>query len=175
MKRFIKEHFFDFNMGEIDYVIPSVNVDWEGKLDLREIYSFCKKWILERKYDLSENEYHNDETEKGNNIRIKWWAFKKIDDYTRFNIDVIFTGKNLKQVAGKKNVLFSGSFNVQFESYLERDYENIWASKPWRKFVREIMDKFFHKGKFEKYHEELKEETLTLRDSVKRFFNAVEY
>src|SRR3989338_6445545 len=89
MKSFIKQLYFNFYMGEIDYVIPSVNVDWEGKLDLREIYSFCKKWLLERKYDLSENEYDNDETEKGNNIRIKWWAFKKIDDYTRFNIDVI--------------------------------------------------------------------------------------
>ena len=72
---FIKEHFFRYLMGEIDYVIPNVQVTWKGKVDLKEVYSFAKKWLLERKYDLSENEYRNDETDSGNNLRIKWTFF----------------------------------------------------------------------------------------------------
>ena len=175
MKRFIKGLCFNFIMGEIDYVIPNIQVTWKGKVDLKEVYSFAKKWLLERKYDLSENEYKNDETDSGNNLRIKWWAFKKVDDFSRFNIDVIFTGRGLKRVNSKNHVLLDGSITVEFESYIEKDYENIWAMKPWQKFSREVFDKFLQRGKYERYSEELKDETLTLRDEVKRLLDGMKY
>jgi len=162
-------------MSEIDYVVPSVSVDYDGRLDLREVYSFAKKWLLERKYDLSENEYHVTEKEDGNELRIKWWAFKKVDDYSRFNIEVVFSGRGLQQLRTKNKVLVKGKVNIELESYVERDYENVWSVRPGHKFMREVYDKFFLKGKFDKYHEELREETLMLRDAVKRFLDAVEY
>ena len=63
----------------------------------------------------------------------------------------------------------------EFESYIEKDYENIWAMKPWQKFSREVFDKFLQRGKYERYSEELKDETLTLRDEVKRLLDGMKY
>ncbi|HLC57067.1 MAG TPA: hypothetical protein VJH95_00690 [Candidatus Nanoarchaeia archaeon] len=162
-------------MGEIDYVVPRVSVEWNGKLDLKEVYTFIKGWLVDKKYDLAENEYSNTETEEGNILHVRWWAFKKIDDYSKFNIDVIFTGKKLKVVNAKKHVLIEGDINIDFESYIERDYENVWGVRPGQRFIREVMDKFFLKGRFDKYHEELREETLTLREEIKKHLNALDY
>ena len=162
-------------MSEIDYVVPRVVVEWDGKFDLKDIYAFTKEWILNRKYDLGEKEYHTTETENGDTLRIKWWAFKKIDDYSKFNIEILFLGKGLKRINNKKHELVEGFIRIEIESYIEKDYENVWSNKPLRKFYREIYDKFFLRGKFDKYHEELKDETLMIRDDLKKFFNALKY
>src|SRR3989344_7653263 len=130
-------------MSEIDYVIPRVAVEWEGKFGLEDIYTFIKLWTLNRKYDLSEKEYHTTETEEGDRLFIKLWAFKKIDDYSKFNIEVWITGTKLKKVSSKKHVLVEGKVLIELESYIEKDYEDVWGNKPMKKFMREVYDKFF--------------------------------
>ena len=162
-------------MPEYDYIVTNLTVEQEGRFDLQELYAFAKNWILKRQYDLSEKEYKTTQTEKGNLLRIKWWAFKKVDDYTKFNYDILFLGSNLKKLASKDHEIVEGTLFIEIESYIEKDYEEIWGKSPVTQFLREVFDKLFLRGKFGQYETELKEESYAFRDALKRFFNGISY
>lgn len=162
-------------MSEIDYVVVDLDVEWDGKINLKELYSLLKSNLLRKKYDLSEKEYHITQTAEGDKLRIKWKAFKKVDDYTRFNIDFLVIGKRLKKVTTKDKVIVEGYLYFNTEAYIERDYENIWRENPTNTFFRELVDKFVLRSKFDKLSEELKDDAYALRDSIKKFLNGIDY
>ena len=49
--------------------------------------------------DITEKEYGVKETT--NNLKIKWEAFKKVDDYTKFYIEIGIKGSDIKEVTLK--------------------------------------------------------------------------
>ena len=162
-------------MPEIDYVVVDLDVEWDGKVDLKELYSVLKSSLLRKKYDLTEKEYHITQTAEGDKLRIKWNAFRKVDDYTKFNIDFLVIGKRLKKVTTKNKVLVEGYLYFNTEAYLEKDYENVWHENATSAFVREVIDKFVLRSKFDKLSNELKDDAYSLRDSVKKFLNGIDY
>lgn len=159
-------------MPETDYVITDIDFEWEGSIKLTDLRSFLQGWFLKRKYDLVEKEYSLTETNNVDRLKIRWWAFKKIDDYTRFNIDVTFIGSNLKPVNGKRDNFVKGYLYINAEGYIDRDYEGNLDKNFLLNFLREVIDTYFKKTQFDKFHEELKSDVLEFREAVKKFMNA---
>ena len=156
-------------MVEIDYIVPELTAVKEGIIDLQELYSLMKKHLAERRYDLTEKRHEIKET--SNALEIKWEASKRVDDYTRFNIEVSVKGSDIKEVKLKKIKALSGNFKIKFESYLKKDYEDVFENRPIMKFFRTLYDNFVIKSKFDKYSDELKNETYALYNETKAFLN----
>ncbi|MBU2634613.1 MAG: hypothetical protein KJ674_05215 [Nanoarchaeota archaeon] len=154
-------------MAEIDYVIPEITITKEGIIDLQELYSLLKKHLIERKYDLEEKKHDV----KEGSFEIKWASFKKVDDYTKFNIDLGINGSNIKEIKLKKVKAFSGNFKIKFESYLGKDYEDSFENNPILKFFRTLYDNFILRDKFNQYNKELKDETYAIYNEVKAYLN----
>ncbi len=162
-------------MAETDYVISGIMIKKSGVIDLRETYKLMKEWFFQRRYDFIENEYNDKELEEGKNIFIKWSSEKKVDDYTKMIIDVTFRGNKLEEVkVGNRNLL-KGNVSILFESYVYKDYEDNWEKNPVSKFIREVFDKFIVKQHFDKIHKDLRAETYSIFDEVKRYLKAVKY
>ncbi len=153
-------------MGEIDYIILGISIEEKAIFNMGDLYKVMKKWFLNNKYDFIEKEYIDIEKK---DIAIKWVAEKKVDDYTKFAIEVRIKTKGLKSVEIKNKKSNKGRITVKYESYLEKDYEDNWESNPMSKFLRSIYDKFILKSKFEGYSKELKEETYAVFNETKTY------
>lgn len=161
-------------MAEYDYVVRDIEVKKKGEYDLKELYTTLKDWLNEHGYDIIEKEYE-DLLETGKDLRIKWKAMKKLDDYTQFVIEVTIKVKDWKEVEAEAHKLVSGNLEIKFESYFEKDYEERWELRPLQKFMRGVFDKFVLRSKWERLEKDLKEETFQLRDLSKQFLDLIKY
>lgn len=152
-------------MPEQDYVVPGIVLEQYAKFDIKELYTIMHDWLVQRGYDFLEKQY----VEEKNDIKAKWDAEKKIDDYTKFVIKISLKISNVQEVETPKRKLKQGDINIKFESYIQRDYEETWEKRPTHKFFRGLFDKYVVKGKFEDYEKKLKEETYHFYEDVKAF------
>ena len=160
-------------MSEIDYIIPGISVKQKAVIDLQELCEAIKEWLKQYKYLVFEKEYKDVAAEAGKELHIKLLGERKIDDYTKFVIEIKIKTQEIIEVYVKRKKLTKGEVNIKLESYLIKDYENIWEDKPFAKFLRGIYDKFILSGKFSRYADELTEETYKLHSEIKRFLNAL--
>lgn len=157
-------------MAEIDYVIPALRVSQEAIIEFNELYKMMKKWFDDHGYDFFEKEYlDTQEEDYSTSNSIKWEAEKKIDDYTKFHIEVRIKCSDIKEVIKKDKKAVKGMIAIKFESFLEKDYEDNWEKNFMLKFTREVYDKFLLKGKFERQANDLKEETYDIFNQTKSF------
>ena len=68
-----------------------------------------------------------------------------------------------------------GNNEIIFNSTLLKDYENKWDNSPVKRFVREIYDTYFIRGKIGDYKAELYAEVYELIDEVKAFLNMYKF
>jgi hypothetical protein len=164
-------------MSELDYVIREGDlvIKQKATFNLLELYNTIKSWFKLNKYTLFEKKYEDTIKEESRYSKIKFVSSKKIDDYTKFRIDIGLDISNYKTIESKKNRLVEGTVTIKFESYLDSDYEERWENNPFYKFFRGIFDKIISQDKFSKYEEELREETYELYDKIKAFLNIVRF
>ena len=154
-------------MVEVDYVIPpEITLTYEGDLDLKELYLLIKSWLRDKGFYLIEK-FHEGSQEK---FKAKWEATKKVDDYSKYVIVVTLEASKLKPISIKNKNLNNGEFNVAFESYIERDYEDRYEKKPLVKFFRGIYGKYVEKTREENDENELKELTKNFYNEIKAYF-----
>ena len=152
----------------IDYVITDLSLKQEAKFNFEELYDTLKKHLLKRSYDVTEKTYENTVKEK-TNFKIKWKAEKRMNDYTMFKIDIKLKGENTETIQTKQGQLTQGIITIEFEAYIERDYEDIYAKNPFLRFLRATYDKFVIKTKMEAYQAELIDNTHHVFNLAKNF------
>ncbi len=161
-------------MAEINYVVRDLKLSHEGVFDLKELYKLMKGWFNLHKFDFYEKEYFDVLKTDAKDIKLKWEVERKIDDYTKFVIetDIKINDHRIVEVkkGDKKAKLSSGGLIIKFTSYLRQDYQEKWEG-PVKKFVRGLYDKFIYKERYERYEEEIKEETYNIFNEVKAYLN----
>ena len=159
-------------MSEIDYVIPALRIEQKAIFNFADLYRLLKSWFDLHRYDFYEKEYIDEMKESGKKSdSIKWEAERKVDDYTRFHIEIRFKLNDVEDVQLKDRIACRGVCNMKFESFLEKDYEDRWEANFFIKFLRSLYDHFILRGKFQRYSEELKEETYDVFGQAKSFLN----
>lgn len=160
-------------MAEINFVVPSLVLREEAVFDMKEVYKMMRSWYELHGYNFMEKEYEDVSKAEAKDIKIKWVAEKKVDDYTKFVIEQKITVKNHKNIQLEKNgkliALVKGSLQIIFIAYLQGNYEGKWAVNPFRRFVRGVYDKFFLTDRIKHYQNELKEETYSIFNEVKSY------
>ncbi len=159
-------------MSEIDYVVPvnrPLKVTAESVFSMHDLYKHIRRWLDEHRYVTFEKDYREWMKESGKSAAIKLAPWKKVDDYTKFCIDIKIKFNNLKEVETKSGVLNKGEVSVKFESFLEKDYENRWENNFMTRFMRSLHDHFFIADKLDTYKKELLEETYDCFNEIKSF------
>ena len=156
-------------MVEVDYVVHEINLDYSGILNLKELYDLIKSWFNERGFFVMEKESGGSEDEAESSFSTKFEAFKKVEEYTRYKIEISIKSTSLKETSEQHN--YKGNFSISFESYLEKDYEDRYENKPILKIFKGIYEKLVERGKFSKYETELREYTYAIYNEVKAFLN----
>lgn len=156
-------------MAEIDYVVHEINLSYSGVLNLKELYELIRSWLGDKGFFVMEKENEGSEGDEGSNFSTKFEAFKKVEEYTKYFIEIKIKSKYLKETSEKYH--YQGNYEVSFESYLEKDYENRYENKPILKVFRGIYEKIFEKSRFNAYESELTDLTKSIYNEVKAFLN----
>lgn len=153
-------------MTEIDRVLPPIYINYEGNIDIKEIYQLVKDFLSQKKYDINEKEHNYAE---GGSMKIKWEGEQNITDYARFVLKVTLKGSKTKKVKLKNKEVLSGKFNIEIESEVHKDYQGYYEEKPIIKFFRELFDYVLKKDEFNKLGDQLVSESYALFDELKSY------
>tara|TARA_Y100000034_G_C6865757_1_gene394545 strand:+ start:664 stop:1146 length:483 start_codon:yes stop_codon:yes gene_type:complete len=154
-------------MTEVDRIIAPIFINFEGNVDVKELYVLVKDFLTEKKYDIAEKTHNY--SDKGS-LKMKWEATQNVTDYIQFQIEITVKGSNTKKVKLKKKEAFSGNFEVEIESKINKDYQDFYENKPVIKFFRELFDYIAKKQEFNILGDQVTDETYALFNEIKAYF-----
>ena len=157
-------------MPEVDYVLKDIKVvEKDTDIDFKKLYKFLGKVFSDNGYFVFEKEYMHHLKEDLRNKSIKWKGYKKVDDYSRFWIEVRIKLSNANELEGNDEMLYHGDISFNFESYIQKDYYSKWEFNSLMKLLRAVWDKFFLGIKFTQYETQLKDETYDIFNKTKTY------
>ena len=157
-------------MSEIDYVLKNIKVtEKDTQIDFKKFYQFLNKLLVDNGYFVMEKEYINKLKDDIKNKSIRLNAVKRMDDYSRFFISIRLKLLDAVEVEGEKELFYHGDVSLNFECYIEKDYNNKWEKNAILKFLRTIYDYVFLRSVFTEYEKQIKEETYDIFNKTKNY------
>ena len=150
-----------------DYVTPKpgILITHRGKFDLDNLYKEGRLWFKARKYDFNEKDHVEFAKPGGNELRLRWFAERKVDDYVKFHIRTRFFMLELNKV----KELYSAKLKINVVAYLELDYRGNWSRNLIGHFLFYVYNNFIIKKKIEKVYEvKIYKEMLEYTDLLKK-------
>lgn len=146
-------------MVEKDQVFSS-KMKYEGIHSFRDFYRFCYDWLKEEtELDVKETKYSERLKGDSKDIDVEWIGVRKITDYFKFQIKVVFRVLKLKEVevtqGGVKVKTNEGSVEVKVTGTLMRDYESKFEVTAHKKFLRSIYEKWVIPSRIIQFEEKL--------------------
>jgi len=154
--------------------IFSSSISYNGIFKFSEFYLFCYQWLTEETgLDISEDTYK--ETIKGSakDVKVEWTGTKKITDYFKFEVKVVFEIVSMSEVeiqkAGEKIKTNKGKIKIKAKGNLVKDYEGKFEKDALRKFLRSIYEKWIITSRIRQFEEKLFEECDEFMNQTKAF------
>lgn len=167
-------------MTEKEVVAKELKIKQKAVFDMGELYQVMFRWFSQHNYDFQEKQYMEKKNpDGGKNLEIKWIATRKINDYVKYQIDIIFKMVNLVEVEvevdGRKTNKHKANSEIEFNATLMKNYENKWDKNAFLRFIREVYDMYIIRSRMEDYKAELYSEIYELIDEVKAFLNMYKF
>lgn len=118
---------------------------FNGVFDFDGLYTFMRKWFLDRKFIFTEKNYkYKVPTPVGAESEIEWTAWRKINEDIVFHINIYFWFWDLHPVEviedGEKKQRYKARFFIDFSGAIEVDWQNRFEGSRFR----EILGKIFY-------------------------------
>jgi hypothetical protein len=130
-------------------------------------------FLADENYDIFETKYVEKIEGESKNAEIIWTATKEVSDYFRFEFRLHWFIHGMKKIKvkkeGKEITMDSGTLEIKFESYLQKDYESRWENNAVFKFTRGIYDRYIMKSRSDDFELKLFGETNELMAQAKSF------
>ena len=146
-------------MSEKETIFSS-SIKFNGIFSFKDFYSFCFQWLSEEAgQKISEKKYKEKLSGDQKEIEIEWEGKKKITDYFRFDTNIKFEVKQLKEVEitqGKEKIKTNkGEVKIDVKGILVRDYNGKFESSAWKKFLRGIYEKWVIPSRIEQFEDKI--------------------
>ena len=127
--------------------IYSSAVKYDGIFLFKDYYKFCYDWLSEQlHFDVFEDQYSEKLIGDEKELEIKWTCIRKLTDYFKFETKITFRILKMKEVeivqGNAKIKSNKGSIKLTMKSNLIRDWQGKFERSAYRKFLREIYDKW---------------------------------
>jgi len=166
-------------MSEKQLVVGGLTISYEGLFNPSDLYKIIDDWQKKHNYDKTEKESIEYVRPEGKYIELRMEPCRKESDYVKFIIKIHIVMENLKErvveIEGQKEKMYEGKITINFEGWIETDYEEAWYTKPGIFFLRVLIDKYIYKIYTEKFAAGLRAEVNELSTQVKSFLNLYKY
>ncbi len=146
-------------MPEKDTIV-STKTKYTGIFLFKDFYRFCYDWLIdETNLLISEDKYTEKLEGDSKNIDIQWTGIRKVTDYFKFEVKVLFRILGLTNVEISKNntkiKTNKGSVEVKVKGTLIRDWQGKFESNAFQKFLRSIYEKWVIPSRIDQFEEKL--------------------
>lgn len=146
-------------MVEKEQVFSS-RVKYNGIFSFTDYYKFCYEWLTkEMGLDLSEDAYIEKLNGDAKDVTIEWSCEKLITDYFKVEIKIRYVVIALKDVeitqGNAKVKTNKGDIEMTVIADLIRDYRGKFETNPFRKFLRNVYEKWIIASEIERYKERI--------------------
>ena len=159
-------------MAYSDFIERGNTTSFKGLFQLDSIYKEICKWAKKNRYELDEKQYRCDRDHGEETLVIILELKKKVNDYAKLGLDITINATGIKNIKAKNKVMQEGDVSISIDSYILRDYDDVWSRKFLNRFLRECFDKFIAPGRFDADCNECKKDLKDLKNMLKDFFNA---
>ena len=140
--------------------IFSSRINFGGVFNFADFYRFCYDWLSdEANLIISEDKYAEKLAGDSKNIDIEWNCFRKITDYFKFEVKIIFRIIGMTNVEVQKDnaklKMNKGSIGLSVKGTLARDYQGKFEKTSTRKFMRGIYEKWVIPSRLDQYEDKL--------------------
>ncbi len=148
----------------------------DGVVNFGDIYNFCFDWLSnEANLIVAEVSYVEKTTGNLKNVEATWNAFRKITDYIKYNIEVVWRVQKLKEIEyqkdGKTYKTHMGSVQIKVNGYMTKDYEGKYETSQFRSFLGKVYKKWLMKATIEEYEDRLRDFCDEFIDQTKAFMD----
>ncbi|HEA46174.1 MAG TPA: hypothetical protein ENH99_00110 [Candidatus Pacearchaeota archaeon] len=163
-------------MAEKDTIFSS-KIKHVGIFSFKHFYRFCYDWLKEETQldPLSERKYEEKIVGDAKEMNIEWKGERKITDYFKFEVDVKFTVRALKDIeinqGGAKIKTNQGSVKVEIKGVLVRDYDGKFETTALKKFMRSIYEKWVIPTRIEEYEGKLASDSDEFLSQIKAYLD----
>lgn len=160
-------------MPEKDTILSS-KIKLAGIVNFSEFYSFCYYWLKEETLlDIVEDKYKEKLSGNLKDIEVEWTGVRKVTDYFKFEIKILFRVLGLTEVEiiknGTKIKTNKGLVEVQVKGILVRDYQGKFEKTFIRKFLRGIYEKWIIPSRIVEYEDKLSEDCNEFLNQAKAY------
>ena len=159
-------------MAEKDKVLAE-KVKHSGIFSFSELYEYLYDWFVDESYKIREKKYTEKILGDTKTIEIEWENEKKISDYFKFQIKMVWLITGLKKVEVKKEdqkvTMNSGTVEIKFSAMIIKDYENRWENQPFWKFLRGVYDRYIIRSRIDYYEDRVEDELREVVAQTKAF------
>ena len=159
-------------MTYIDFLERDIEVKFNGKFRVNDLYKEISRWAKKNQYDVQEVGYEVKREDDSQSTKIVLEIDKKISDYAKIGIFTTLIGTNLKTIKVKNKVLQEGNMLVSLSTFIKKDYDDVWSRKNIYRFFREFYDKFITKNNFEIDENMINKDSKNLKNAIKDYFKA---
>lgn len=162
-------------MAEKRVIVDGLTVEYEGLFRLNELYLAMEQWLKEKGYDRDETKNYEQVLKTGRDIMIELMPWKTITDYSKIQMWIKISVKEMKDVVVQKDGLDvpmnQGKVTVVFDGYLITDIAGRWEGKPIFYFLRMVFDRWIYRTNTDKWAGAVGEEVDQLYKVVKGHLN----
>ena len=167
-------------MPERRQVVRGEKLKYSGFFSAKELWRLIDKWFAENGFADRVELFHDEKVAKDHkDIQVKYQPYKKVSDYVKIEQRLIISIFNLVKKTitkdGHKINLDQADLTIQFDGYINTDYEGRWENRPEFFFLRTIMDKFIFKTYTGKYEAMIKTQIRELKNEIESYLNMHKY
>jgi hypothetical protein len=146
-------------MAEKDKIYSS-KIKYGGIVNFADFYRFAYDWMVEEMgLKVVEDKYIEKLSGDSKNIDIEWTGTRKVTDYFKFEVKVMYRIIGLKKVEvvqnNQKVKTNEGSVEVKCSGTLIRDYQGKFERSAFQKFLRAIYEKWIITARVGDYEDKL--------------------
>ena len=151
-----------------------------GTFSFGDFYRLMYETFKTMGYIVIENDYKIKKGAEGDEVELDWDAYRTIDDYTRFriNVHVFIVGLTKVQMKLSNGATVSrdkGDVKVTISAFIQTDYLNRWETHPLLKFLKGFYDYYIYRRQFEDLSNRIVKDLGEFENEVKSFFEMAVY
>ena len=155
------------------------SITYEGIFNLKEVMKTIQDAAKDKKFSFKESDHTESVTPQGKFIELKADIDKKITDYAKgiikFEMQVSNVQEKLVEEDGKRKKYHTGKFLINFEAWLQTDYEKRWEMKPTMYLLRVFFEKYVFGPHLDKDKKETTAVMEHIKSNIKNYFNLLKY
>ena len=147
-------------MKPSDFAYPTApdytyHIQYKGVWDMQDLIETLADYFKRQKFKLREKiSIHKTPSPFGAERKYMWEAWRDVEDYYRFFVDIYFHTYNVQDIEvklpdGSKKIYTKGRIWMQYKAYVVVDYEKKWEGNVFYAQLRNFYNKYVVQKKIE--------------------------